>query len=740
MPDSSSQSTGRSAPGQQFHTPEPTLMDYVRVVSTRRWLVASAFLLVVLVAGLWTFTRQPMYRSTARLEISPGSPKVTPFRPVFEEGSYLSAPRRDFLETQMRLVTAERLLEGTITQFGVHTLPQYEKERNVPRRFKRLFTVEAVRRTSLVDVAFYWPDPKEGAQILDYHMQAYVDDYAARQVDMIKRGIEALMQKRDEIYPKLDKAREDLHAFKQKHNIISFEDTNNTITQALRARSKARSEALQQMSAAQARLQEAESALKRGAAAESLPAVLENQLIRDYRNQKAACEQSLREGLKRFGENHPEIKAYRAKLESVQENIRIEIARIVEGVRAEHRQTQKLLAQRQKELGEQEQRVQELNNLRRKHEILKQAVDVQNVTYDGILKQIEAISIDKSTVSNNAVRVVRRPKEEARPAKPRRFLTLALASIMGLALGVGLAFLLDTLDTTIKSKEHVSHYLGLSLLGYVPGVPELMGNERHHTRFALAVGLHPRSAVAESFRSIRTALSFSAAAHDVKRMMVTSASPSEGKTLVAINVAAAIAQTGKRVLLVDADMRKPAVHKILEADQTPGLTNLLVGEGAETIADVARPTEVPNFFYMPSGPVPPNPAELIGCERMKVLLAQMAEQYDRVIIDTPPVVNVTDAAVLCGEVGGVVFVVRGFRTQREIARRALEILAQSNGRLLGAVLNNVDVPRGAYYYDTYYRYHQYYYYSEDGTKRKRRRKERREKRRPRDGDEHRATA
>jgi len=722
---------------RRFRAPETTLTDYLRVISTRRWLVGSAFLMVVLLAGIWVFTRTPLYRSTALLQMEPGTPSVTPFQPVLDRGSYSSVPRRDFIETQMRLIASERLVAGTINRFGIHKLPRFKDTENLAAQFKQSFAVEPIRRTWLVEVAFYWPDPKLGARILDYHVTQYVKDYANRRLETGTKALENLLREKEEVFPRVEEARRRLQEFKQEHNITSFDRTYNTIADDLMARQKAVSEARQALSESKTRLDEVEKAIKDESAAESLPDVLDSQLIRDYRNQKALCEQNLREGLKRFGEQHPEIKAYRAKLESIEENISIAIARIVASVRTQHSQAGKLLERRQEELAEQQQRVQQFNELKLTYDALKTAFDTQNITYTAVLTRIHEIEIaNAANVRDGTIRIERRPKEETRAAKPRKLLILALASFMGLALGIGLAFLLDTLDTTLKSKEHVSRYLGLNLLGYVPALPELAQSVRHHTRFALAVGLHPRSAVAEAFRSIRTALSFSVAAQEVRHIMVTSASPSEGKTLVAANIAAAIAQTGKKVLLVDADMRKPAIHKIMEADQTPGLTNLLVGEGASCIEDVVRPTDVPNLSYIPCGPAPPNPAELIGCERMKVLLARMVELYDRVILDTPPVVNVTDAAVLCNEAHGVVFVVRGFRTQREIARRALEILAHSNARLLGAVLNNVDVPRGAYYYDSYYQYQQYYYYAEDGTKRKRSKKQRKRRR----ADSHKATA
>ena len=723
---------------KHFHAPETTLTDYLRVISTRRWLVASTFFSIVLLASLWVFTRTPMYRSTARLQIAPGSPTVTPFQPVLESGSFASGPRRDFLETQMKLITSERLVARTIERFGIHALPKFREIKNLAAEFKQYFSVEPVRRTWLVDVSFDWPDPKVGAQILDFHVKQYEKDYGDRRLETATQGLANLRKEKEEQHPKVEEARRRLQEFKQEHNIISFDQTYNTIADDLMARSKGVSMARQAFAESTTRLAEVEKALKQKNTGGSLPDVLESQLIRDYRNQKALAEQGLREGLKRFGENHPEIKGYRAKLDSIDENITIEIARVVESIRTEHSQAETLLARRLDELAEQEKTVQAFNKLKLQYDALQTAFETQDVTYTAVLKRIHEIEItNAANVRDGTIRIERHPKEETKPATPRKALILGLSGLVGLALGVGLAFLLDSLDTTLKSKEHVSRYLGLNLLGYVPGVPELAGGSRHHTRFALAVGLHPRSAVAEAFRSIRTALSFSVAAQDVRHIMVTSASPSEGKTLVAANVAAAIAQTGKKVLLVDADMRKPAIHKIMEADPTPGLTNLLVGEGASSIEDVARPTDVPNLFYIPCGPIPPNPAELIGCERMKVLLQQFTEIFDRVIIDTPPVVNVADSAILCNEAHGVLFVVRGFRTQREIARRAVEVLAQSNGRLLGAVLNNVDVPRGAYYYDSYYRYQQYYYYAEDGAKRKRSKKERR---RSEDTGSHKASA
>jgi capsular exopolysaccharide synthesis family protein len=264
----------------------------------------------------------------------------------------------------------------------------------------------------------------------------------------------------------------------------------------------------------------------------------------------------------------------------------------------------------------------------------------------------------------------------------------------------------------------------------VPELPEVSGSKRKHNRSAIAVAQAPRSPVAEAFRSIRTALSFSVAAQNVRFLMVTSASPAEGKTLVSTNVAAALAQTGKRVLLVDADMRKPALHKNFELDNKRGLTNLLIEEDTRVV-DIARVTEIDDLSFISCGAIPPNPAELIGCERMRAVLQEMIDTYDYVVIDTPPVINVTDAAILAHTAHGVILVVRGFRTERDLARRAVEVLSAAGAKMLGVVLNNVDVPRGAHYYDGYYyTYKQGYYYSAYGEDDDRRKRKRRKKREP----------
>jgi capsular exopolysaccharide synthesis family protein len=724
-----------AAPGdpQTFHTPETTVRDYLRVVSTRRWLVIGVVALVFTLAGLYAFTRTPIYRSSALLQIAPERPSVEATRRLIEEAGLSAGARADFLETQMRLIVAERLIRQTYNHFhneyGIGDKPPFVKARDPVGKFKDLFRVSPVRRTWLVNVTFDWPDAERGAAILDYHIRLYVRDYQERRHAFSSSLLNNLADLREGSGPKVREAHQKLQDFKRKHNMIAFDRLDDVVADELKQRREAVGESRRKLADAKAQLEQIQRAIADKTPLDNLPAVLQSRLIIDFRNQKLRVEQQLAEARKRFGENHPRIVELRATLESIDDSITKEIQRILQAVQQACAQAEAYHASCLAALDEQEQEVRRVNSLMVEYQQLKKDAEQADRLHSNLSRVIQQLEVQiRSNTGREAITIERSPKREVRPAKPRRALILGVAGFVGLALGVGLAFLLDGLDTSLKTKEDVARYLGLSVLGYVPELEEVSGSKRKHNRNAIAVARHPRSPVAEAFRSIRTALSFSVAAQNVRFLMVTSASPAEGKTLVSTNVAAALAQTGKRVLLVDADMRKPALHKNFELDNQRGLTSLLVEEDT-AVVDVARQTEVENLSFISCGAIPPNPAELIGCERMRAVLQEMIDGYEYVVIDTPPVINVTDAAILAHTAHGVILVVRGFRTERDLARRAVEVLSAAGAKMLGVVLNNIDVPRGAYYYDGYYSYkkgYRYYAYGEEGGRRKRKRHKKRD--------------
>jgi len=338
-----------------------------------------------------------------------------------------------------------------------------------------------------------------------------------------------------------------------------------------------------------------------------------------------------------------------------------------------------------------------------------------------------------------------------RPSSPNKRRNLVLALLLGLGGGVGLAFLFDILDNSVKTSEDVERYGGLPTLGVVPKFslegaskaysygrrlkgkkepPQLgAGKTRKETGEAASSGVDatspvapfvaevekserpgtielvphffPNSRLAESYRSIRTALLLSSADNPVKTIAVTSAMPGEGKTVSVANLAVTLAQSGKTVLVVDADLRRPRQHRLFKIKNTFGLTTYLTD--SVPIKDVVKSTEIPNLFVVNAGPVPPNPAELLGSEKMARFIRMMGEESDFVLFDLPPMLEISDALVLGAKVDGIVLVVWGDKTSREALKKAREKLDLLKVRTIGVIINNVNVPRhGAYYYKDYY--------------------------------------
>jgi len=306
--------------------------------------------------------------------------------------------------------------------------------------------------------------------------------------------------------------------------------------------------------------------------------------------------------------------------------------------------------------------------------------------------------------------VVAEPAELPRyPVKPRISLNTLLASVVGCMLAVGTAFLIEYLDDTIKTAEDVSQTLGLSTLG---AITRFRPTENESP---LIVAAHPRSPISEAYRTLRTNIQFSTLDRPLKTLLVASANPLEGKSTTVANLATAMAQAGLSVIVVDSDLRRPSLHNFFKVPNGKGLTNALL-RNSPNLDSFLQTTKVENLRLLTSGPLPPNPSELLGSRRMEGLIEQLKREADVILFDSPPILAVTDAAVLASRLDGVLLVVDAGSLRREAAMLAKENMARVGANLLGAALNKLS-PRGGggYYY--------YYYYSEEGKKRRRHKRE-----------------
>lgn len=317
-------------------------------------------------------------------------------------------------------------------------------------------------------------------------------------------------------------------------------------------------------------------------------------------------------------------------------------------------------------------------------------------SYASLLRSYEEIRVAEGE-SLDTVIVVEPAEVPKEPVSPRTLLNTALAGAVGAMLAVGVVFLIEYLDDTIKTPDDAQRELALPTLGTISRIARVKS-----WRDSLVTFWHPRSPISEAYRVVRTNIQFSTVGNPTSALLVTSAVPLEGKTTTAANLAVVMAQAGKKVVLVDADLRRPTLHDAFDVRREPGLTDLLVAERLRP-SEALIETHIDGLRLLPSGTLPPNPAELLGSERMKRVLAQLEEEADVVILDSPPVLAVADASIVASRSSGVLLVVDAGKTRCEACRQGKEALEKAGGRLLGVVLNKVVPRRGGYYY-----YHHYY--------------------------------
>ena len=396
----------------------------------------------------------------------------------------------------------------------------------------------------------------------------------------------------------------------------------------------------------------------------------------------------------KLGERHPDMVKVASAIESTQTRINAEVQKVVQALRNDYQAAlanERALASA---LDQQRQEAQELNRASIQYGALQRDAQSNRELFQGLLQRTRETDISSDLRTNN-IRVVDAAEPAREPSSPNRRNNIALGLMAGLMLGVGLAFLFEYLDGRIKSPEEIQAHLGLPCLGIVPAL-----KSQPKQSDPLLSGRVPH-VFAEAVKTIRTNLLFSSAAESSKLLVVTSTGPGEGKTVVAANLAVALAQAGQRVLIVDCDMRRPRVHVLFSLNQEPGLSNVMVGNAKASNA--VRKTTTQNLWALPGGKNPPNPAELLGSKRFRDFVKTLGQHFDWIILDTPPVMAVTDAVVVSHRADGVVFVVGAEMTQRNAARHALDQLDSAKAHFFGVVLNRVDLNRNPYYYSTYFR-------------------------------------
>lgn len=700
------------------HYPRPTwaeahLWDYWKVIAQHPWTVVTVYLGAVLATSIWIVTAPPVFTATALLRIEREEPRVVKFDQVVRDDTQSESPQTQ-LQTYLKMLQSRTLANRVIGLLDLARGPEFQKLGHRPGELTSAFAerlqVDVVRNSRLIRVSFRSREPRLAALVTN----ALIDEFMARHLDekaqTTRYATRFLSTQVEDAQRRLEAAEARLSQFVQQNDIQFVagdprigerqplvDEQLVTLSDALL---KARAERIARESVlAQAVRGEAEAA----------PAVLQNPLISHLKEEAAALERRYRELGQAFKPEYPRMQRLAENIAEVRQQLREEIRRVVEAIRTDYRVAAQNETELEKVVAEQRGLVRKVDREMAKYNLLRREADTNRELYVALFSRLKETQI-AATLPTSNISIVDRAEVPFVLSRSGLVLKLVIGPLTGLLGGVALAFFFEYLDTSIRDPRQVEAMLHVPTLGLVPArsVRPVRSLSRGVKRdgaagsFALVTYEATGSPLAEAFRGVRTSVMYSVVDHPPRTMLVTSLRQQEGKTSVSTNCAISLAQLGTGdVLLIDADMRHPNMHEILEVPQSPGLSGFLTG-GTE-LSGVIKPAHIPGLYVIPAGAVPANPSELLSSHRFAQALTALHERFVHIVIDTPPILGVSDTLVIARHVEGVILVLRHGRSSRDAAQRAVQMLGSVRARILGVVLNYVDARTahgdhgGAYY-------------------------------------------
>ncbi|MGH9384230.1 MAG: GumC family protein [Vicinamibacterales bacterium] len=709
---------------------EQHLTDYLRVFYKRRWTALTALLVVFLTGAINSLRTTPVYEASAPLLIEQQARKVTSLDTALEQRDYQEF---DFLPTELRILQSRALAKRAVRAIGIQPatpVPSVERtgiaavyhdaRASVSRFIKSVvgappriepppanettaestaiggflggLSVVPVRNTRVVNLAYRSSDPEFAARAVNVLAAEYIKQSIELRLAASQEANDWLGKQLEDQRKKVEETESALQRYRETHSSITTEDKRDIVVQRLADLNAAVTKAKTDRIDREAEYNRLTMLKQDQQALDAFPAILANPYVQQLKTEIATLQKQQALLAARYGERHPEMVNATTQLRTAEAKLQTEIDQIVESVRGDFVTAQA----REKSLSDalDAQKGEALASNRRgiEYGVLEREAVSNRQLYENLLQRTKESTVSGGFKSTN-IQMIDRAEVPRSPILPQTSRDLFSAFLIGCVVAVALVFGLERLDNRIKLPDEIKMHLKVPFLGMVPSIRDKSAAQ------LLSLGTPP--AFSEAIRAIRTSVIFSSPDEKSRSVLVTSTSPHEGKTIVASNLAVALAQAGQRTLVIDADMRRPRMHDVFEYAQEPGLSNVLVSDG--DLGTAIRQTTIPHLSFMPAGHIPPNPAELLGSKRCDALLKGLAERFDWVIIDAPPVMAVTDAAVLAHQAGGVLFVIGSEMTARTAAATAISQLVTARGRVIGAVLNGVDLQRHSYYYAPYHR-------------------------------------
>lgn len=712
---------------------ELTLRDYWHILLRRRWAVASFLLIVMTLVTIISLRMPAKYESSGRIAVARETPEVFG---LHNDGSGGASGTIDdlslLLETQVQVLRSEQLSidvahklrsaspKGPIPEISSSSLlssgssaPPTPEEMSLSGRLRSSLAVTIIPRTQIIEIRYRDPDPNMAANVVQAYIDCYLQNNFDSKFQSVKQTTEWLTQQLSDLQTKVEVSQEKLVRYQREHNIVGVDEKQNITTSRLDDLNKQLTDAELDRILKQTRFEGA----KRGDA-ELIAKTDSGALIGKLRESEADLNNKLAQMLVTFGPAYPKVQEVKTQLAQTEQAIALEQKKMLAGLQSEYQvamQREKML---RGEFENQKAAANQLNESAIEYNILKRDVDSNRQLYEGLLQRLKEAGVVAGLKSSNVTVIdsARIPKSPAEPNIPRN---LALGFFVGLLGGIGLAIIIELMDNTVNLPEDVEVTSGLPVIGIVPATKQIVdgksrsgsGLEKLALRRPALVSPppllaheRPQSQIAEAYRALRTSVLLSSTPPKV--ILITSALPQEGKTTTATNIAIVLAQRGSRVLLIDGDLRRPRIHKFFQGTQASGLSTLL--NGRDEVSKAVVTTAIPNLSAIFAGPTPPQPAEMLSSEKMRRHLAQWRNEFDHVVIDSPPVLSVTDAALLSAEADSVLLVIRSGQTTKDALRRAGDLLTQVRARVQGVVVNAIDMDQPHYYYYYGANYGSYY--------------------------------
>ncbi len=673
-------------------------LDYWRVLRVRWGLILLAFLLVVITAAVVTFFQPREYQSSVFIEVK--STAETPR--IFGNDGILPYHDPQLAPTVYQIIQRTGILYPVIEDLKLQD--KWGRNGSRPTReqayqiLRGKLDLDEVRNTDLLQISVYDTDPQEAADIANKIVAVYQDKRVQEEKAILNRAVETMNEEVTKEERKVEAAAKEVARIRDEEHIVDLnpEGTEDSLTAANQNVVKQEGEvndAETTVATLAAKLQQIES-LKGDDLMRMMPTLniqdpIIQKILPNYQEAVANEAQLLNSGL---GENHPKVKALRATKAVYVRQLEQQVASVRDALQRNLNSAQSTRDELKKQLADINERQVTSKNLSSNYTRAKNAYIKEKTLRDNVRLRMQTQTMEMA-MPRQAVSVKQVAEPASVPARPRVALNLALGALVGLVLGIGLAFFIEYLDTSIKTMEDVEALLGVPVLAIIPRNIQLLHR---------ATGDIPD---AEAYRILRTNVEFNRSSPDAKTFSIVSGGPGEGKSTTLVNLAFIAAQGGHSTLIVDADLRRPVQHTMFDVDNKIGLTSYLTTDMA--LENVIIPTTVKNLSLLPSGALPSDAVGILNSQRMSDLIAELKTRYDIIFFDSPPMLGVSDASVLASEVDHTIIVVQHRRFPRAMLTRVKQAIVGVGGTLLGVVLNNVDLKhdQNYYYYTSYYGYY-----------------------------------